>query len=223
MKHIFLPFFTCITLLLAGSSCRQEGAAPIRNIKAGPNLLRAQAGGACTTYTYVDNQGQRALGNVYTKQILVSFVNGLSAEDEKNTLARYGFVEKAAGQVASNSAILQNVTLTDGLNCSQVEEALQVLAKDPNIAYAAPYFLDGSRLRGISKEVIVTVEGEGMAELKQLAKQYNAEVLPSQVENEYIIRVDKHSKGNALELANLLQGNIGISRAEPDFVVTLNE
>ncbi|WP_345156767.1 S8 family serine peptidase [Pontibacter saemangeumensis] len=222
MKKNILPYLTCIIFLFVFSSCRQDGPAPIRNVKAGPKLLRAQAGGSFTNYTYISNRQQRNLGNVYTKQVLVSFANGLSAAQEQAVLAQYGFVKHGAGQVAMSTGLLHRVELTDGLNCNQVEQALQELAGDPNINYAAPYFMDGERLIGVSNQVLVTLEKGDRGELQKLAEQYNAEVLNASVDGKYILKVDKSSEGNALALANFLQGKKGIALAEPDFVLSLN-
>lgn len=223
MKKSILPYLTCIIFLFIFSSCRQDGPAPIRNVKAGPKLLRAQAGGSFTDYTYIDNHQKRNLGNVYTKKVLVSFESGMSAAQEQAILAQYGFVKNATEQVATPSGLLHRVALTDGLNSNQVEQALQELAGDPHINYAAPYFVDGERLVGVSNQVIVTLEKGDMAELQKLAEAYNAEVQTALGDDVYLLKVDKSSQGNALDLANFLQGKKGIAQAEPDFVVSLNQ
>ncbi|MFD3003418.1 hypothetical protein ACFS7Z_23860 [Pontibacter toksunensis] len=222
MKRTIIPIFTYLTLLLVFTSCRQDGPAPIRNIKAGPNLLKAQAGQAFTNYTYFTNQQQKTLGNVYTKVVLVSFVSGLSAEQEQQTLAQYGFVKNKSGQLATGVTLLHSIELVDGLNCNQVEQALQHLAQDPNISYAAPYFRDGNSLVGVSNQVIVTMEKGESAALQQLAEQYNAQVLKSLGNDVYLLKVDDSSKGNALAFANYLHGQKGIAQAEPDFIVSLD-
>ena len=220
MKKNILPYLTCIIFLLVFTSCRQDGPAPIRNVKAGPKLLRAQAGGSFTNHTYMAGHNERVLGNVYTRQILVSFANGLSAAEEQAALAQYSFVAGETAQAALSTGILHRVALRDGLNPNQVEQALQELALDPNINYAAPCFLDGERLVGVSNQVTVTLEKGQLAELQNLAKQYQAEVLHSPVEGRYIMKVNKSSKGNALAFANFLQGKKGIAEANIDFVVS---
>ncbi|WP_139237225.1 S8 family serine peptidase [Pontibacter akesuensis] len=209
-------------MILAFSSCRQEEASPIRNVKAGPTLLRVQAGdGPCVSYTYfLDNQ-KKSLGSVFTKQVLVSFSDGLSTEAEADILAKYEFVKGKNGQLSSNSAILHNVELTDGLNCKEVERAMRLLAGEAAITYVAPYFLNEDGLLGISNEAIVTVQDGQDAALQQLATTYRAEVLMQLSGKTYLVRVDKDSKGNALELANFLKNKPGIAHAEPDFVVSL--
>lgn len=222
MKRTIIPIFTYLTLLLVFTSCRQDGPAPIRNIKAGPNLLKAQAGQSFTNYTYFTNQQQKTLGNVYTKEVLVSFVGGLSAEQEQHTLAQYEFVKNKSEQLATDATLLHSIELVDGLNCNQVEQALQHLAQDPNISYAAPYFRDGNSLVGVSNQVIVTLEKGEKATLQQLAKQYNAEVLKSLGNDVYLLKVDDTSKGNALAFANYLHGQKGIAQAEPDFIISLD-
>ncbi|RDV13614.1 hypothetical protein DXT99_18945 [Pontibacter diazotrophicus] len=220
MKRTLIPVLATLTLLFAFTSCRQDGPAPIRNIKAGPNLLKAQAGQSSTNYTYFTGQNQKALGNVYTKDVLVSFVGGLTADQEQRILTQYVFVKKTTEQVATDAALLHRVALVDGLNSNQVEQALQELAKDPNISYASPYFRDGNSLLGVSNQVIVTLENGETEVLQQLAKEYNAEVLKSIGEGTYVVKVDNASKGNALAFANYLHGQKGIAQAEPDFIIT---
>jgi hypothetical protein len=221
MRNISIYSFTFLLAVMVLSSCRNDGATPIRNVKAGPTLLRAQAGnGPCESYTYFYNNEEKNLGSVYTKQVLVTFVSGMSSEEEAGAIEAYGFVQGKNGQVSSNSALLHNIELVDGLNCKQVEKALEVLAEDPAIAYVAPYFMNGDGLLGISNEAIVTVE-EGSEELlAAYAAEYKAEVLMPLSGQTYLLRVDKNS-GNALELANHLKGKDGILHAEPDFIVSV--
>lgn len=222
MKRTIIPVLATLTLLLGFTSCRQDGPAPIRNIKAGPNLLKAQAGQPFTNYTYFTGQKLKTLGNVHTEEVLISFVSGLTAEQEQQTLTQYGFVKNTTEQVATEAALMHSVALVDGLNSNQVEQALQELAQDPNINYAAPYFIDGNNLLGVSNQVIVTLEKGETAALQQLVKEYNAEVLKSLGDNMYLVKVDDTSKGNALAFANYLHGQKGIAQAEPDFIVSLD-
>ncbi|OKL38496.1 hypothetical protein [Pontibacter flavimaris] len=221
MKNIPIHFFTFLMVVLGLSSCRNDGATPIRNIKAGPTLLRAQAGGgSCENHTYFYNNEQKNLGSVFTKQVLVVFASGLSAGEEAAAVAAYGFVQGKNGQVGSNSAILHNIELVDGLNCKQVEKAIELLAADPAITYVAPYFMNGDGLLGISNEAIVTVQEGGEDALDAYAAEYGAEVLMPLSGQTYLVRVDKHSSGNALELANFLKSKAGVAHAEPDFIVS---
>ncbi|WP_089321135.1 S8 family serine peptidase [Pontibacter ummariensis] len=209
---------------MAFSSCRQEEASPIRNIKAGPNLLRAQAAGSpasCTSYTYLNGEDKKVLGNVYTQQVLVSFSYGLSAEKEAEALASYSFVKGIAGQQARTGP-LQSLELVEGLSCKEVEQAIKILSEDPAIAYAAPYFLKGDGIMGISDEAIITLEDGSAAAIEQLAAAFDAEVVEELSENTYLLKVDKSSKGNALDLANFMAGQEGIAHAEPNLVMAAN-
>lgn len=222
MKKIAIPLTLFFMMAFMFSSCRQDEASPIKNVKAGPKLLGAQAGSrACTNYTYFYDKEQKSLGNVFSKQILIAFEAGLSAEEEANIVAKYDFVEGKNGQLSSNSAVLHNIELIDGLNCTQAEVAMEVLAEDPAIAYVSPYFLNSDGLLGVSNEAIVTVQEGGAEILEKLAASYNAEVLMALSGDTYLLRVDKNSEGNALALANFLNGQEGIAHAEPDFVVSL--
>ncbi|MBF9252600.1 hypothetical protein I2I11_04795 [Pontibacter sp. 172403-2] len=217
-----LPFLSGMLMLITFSACRDNSASPVRNVRFDPDLLNKMqvAGNACSSYSYVDGGQSKSLGVVYTKQVLVAFEPHISAADQQLLLQKYGFVKSLGTQAASKSAVLQSLVLQDGLNCKQVEQALLTLAADAQIAYAAPYFLSGKQLLGISNEVIVTVEQDGLSTLQELARDYKAEVQPSSPgSNIYLVKVSKHSNGNALELANFLQKQPGIAQAAPDFIL----
>ena len=216
-----LPLLIFVLFLVAFSSCKDDNASPLRNVRFDPDLLNKlhQEGGACPTYSLQS----RNLGTVYTRQVLVAFTGKIPLAQQQQVLADYGFVTGMGAAVNSNSASLQPVQLQEGLSCSQVEQAIKELAADTRIAYVAPDFLqDGKQLVGISNEVLVTVAPNGLPALYQLAKAYNAQVLKPLGNNTYLVKVDKHAKGNALELANYLQGKPGITQAEPDFVVSIS-
>lgn len=217
-----LPLLSGVLLLIAFSSCRENSASPVRNVRFDPNLLNKMqvAGNTCTNYSYFHGGQSKNLGAVYTKQVLVAFENNVSATDQQLLIEKYGFVKSLGALTGSKSAVLQSLVLQDGLSCKQVEQALVTLAADAQITYAVPYFLAGKRLLGISNEAIVTLEQNGLDELKKLAKDYKAEVLPTLGNNIYLVKVNKQSKGNALELANFLQDQPGIVQAEPDFIVS---
>jgi len=216
-----LPLLSGMLMLIAFSSCRENTASPVRNVRFDPDLLNKMqvAGNTCANHSYFQGGQSKNLGAVYTKQVLVAFAPNVSATDQQLLIEQYGFVKSVGAPAGSNTTVLQSLVLQDGLNCKQVEQALVTLAADAQIAYSAPYFLYGKQLLGISNEAIVTVEQNGLNSLQKLAKDFKAEVLSSQGNNIYLVKVSKHSKGNALELANFLQGQPGIAQAAPDFIV----
>ncbi|MCJ8164612.1 hypothetical protein MKJ04_07125 [Pontibacter sp. E15-1] len=222
MKRYTLPYIICILFIFVFSSCRQDGPAPIRNIKGGPKLLRAQTNSACQTYTYSQDQKQKSLGMVFTREVLVSFKDGLTSAQQQQSLAAYDFVKQQKAKVLDNSAQLYRLELVAGLNCSQVEEALHLLADNPDVSYASPLFMQGDQLLGLTNELTVTIEEGGENALQQLADQYNAEVLPALTEHIYVLRLNKNATSDALALAEFLQGESGIVRANADFVRTKN-
>lgn len=224
MKNTLLLFSTMLAILLL-PSCRQESVSPIRNVKFDPNLLNPlQAGNtsSCTNHTYFYGGEARNLGVVYTKQVLVAFNGTLTQAEVSDITMAHGFVAGVGAPVSSNSASLYPVTLVDGLNCVQVEQALRELQNDAGIAYAAPCFLaGGTQLMGITNEFIVTLTDTRDAEmqLNRLVKTTGTAVVTSLGDQIYVLRADKNSDGNALEMANHFQGQRGIAHAEPDFMV----
>ena len=221
MKIKFIPLSILSLLLLAFASCRQEDGSPIRNVRFDPNLLnQAMDGSACATYSYAYQNERANLGSVYTKQVVVAFAEGSTLAEQKRTAEKYGFINSLGHQTRTNSATLYTVELVDGLNCKQTEQALRVLRNDRMISYAAPFFAKDNNLLGVSNEAIVTVRDGGRAALDQLLQGYNASIVASLRDGVYVVKVDKNSDGNALELANYLKSKEEIAHAEPDFLVS---
>ena len=222
MKNKHIHFIIFILSMAAMLSCRQEDGSPIRNVRFDPNLLsQAKDGTPCTSYNYIYQDEKSNLGNVFTKQVVVSFVEGSSFENQKRTAEKYGFVKGIGNRTTSNSAELYTLELSDGLNCKQAEQAMRIIEKDPLVAYVAPYFVRDNQLLGISNEAIITVSKGGKATLDKLVLDYKATIVSALSDGVYIVKVDKNSNGNALALANYLKNQDIITNAEPDFLVSL--
>jgi len=216
MKKNIIRFFPFLLALLAFSACRQNDGSPIRNVRFDPNLLnQVRAGSSCATYTYTDGAVQQSLGPVYTKQVLVAFARNLSYQDQQRAVEEYGFLQGLQGQAGGASTILYTLTFVDGLNCQQVEQALVELAKDERFVYVAPYFLQGNTLLGLSNEVVVKLAANKKDALTPVLEAYGAVLVSALGDNSYLVKVDKNARGNALELANHLQGQRGIVAAVP--------
>ncbi len=123
--------------------------------------MKAQAGAGCQTYTYTKDQKLKPLGNVFTREVLISFKDGLSHEQELEALKTYDFVKQLRNLEDPDAADIQRLELVEGLNCSQVEQALQLLESDVNIVSAAPMFIQGDKLLSVTGEVMVTREAGG--------------------------------------------------------------
>ncbi|WP_133242786.1 hypothetical protein [Pontibacter virosus] len=189
------------------------------------NPMQAAGGASCISHTYYFNDSEKSLGTVYSGMVLLSFSDELSAEQATTVVERHGFIEALGQPVQSNSARLYPAKLAPGLSCRQVEVALAEISKDPAVGYAAPYFESaGGQLLGVSNEFIVTVEqGRQPAAqvLKHLSAATNTEIVSALSEDTFVLRADKNSRGNALEMANFFYKQPFIKHAEPDFVVSL--
>lgn len=224
-----IPWLSSLLLIIIFSSCRNDNATPIRNVRFDPGLLNPLqvAGGApCGAYSYYDDGQLKALGSIYSKMILVSFRDGFTYEQAVASAAGYGFVEELGQAVQTNSARLYPVKLLEGLNCKQAEQAIRELQQDANIAYAAPYFQTDDagavQLLGISNEFLVTVNEQQQAEVvvKRLANATKTVIVTSLNDHTFVLRADKNSRGNALEMANFFQEQPAVKHAAPDFVVS---
>ncbi|SIT73668.1 hypothetical protein SAMN05444128_0015 [Pontibacter indicus] len=225
---IYIPWLSSLLLIIIFSSCRNDNVSPIRNVRFDPGLLnpmQAAGGVPCASHTYSYNGAEKSLGTVYGGMVLVSFRDGLGNEQATAAAERHGFVEALGQPVQTNSARLYPAKLAPGLSCQQVEAALAELSKDPAVDYAAPYFeLADGQMLGVSNEFIVVVE-EGRQEtakvLMRLAEATGTELVSTLGEGTYVLRANKESKGNALEMANFFNKHPLIKHAEPDFIVSL--
>ncbi|WP_242927291.1 S8 family serine peptidase [Pontibacter vulgaris] len=221
---ILLPLLGSIFALCILTACDHDSASPIRNVRFDPKLLNQLQDGsntACTNYTY--NYGGKAkyLGAVNTRQIIVAFDENLSFADQQDLLANFGFVKGLGNATATSSAKLFTVELESGLSCRQVEQAIKVLQQSQGIRYAAPFFQDGAQMLGISNELLVTLkQSDDLKQLRSLLAASNAAIVMPLDELTYLVRVDKNSAGNALELANSLQNEQTVAHAEPDFILS---
>ncbi|MBX0332187.1 hypothetical protein K3G39_02950 [Pontibacter sp. HSC-14F20] len=190
------------------------------------NPLQAAGDIPCTAHTYYYNGAEKSLGTVYNGMILLSFSDEVNDEQKAITAAgRHGFIEALGQPIQSNSARLYPAKLAPGLNCQQVEVALSEILKNPAVAYAAPYFeTAGGQLLGVSNEFIVVVEGgrqPAAQVLKGLSEATKTEIVSALSDNTFVMRANKNSRGNALEMANFFYKQPRIKHAEPDFVVSL--
>ncbi|MBC5775064.1 hypothetical protein H8S95_13385 [Pontibacter sp. KCTC 32443] len=204
---------------LAG--CRQDNVSPIRNVRFDPKLLNPlKAAGGCTNYSYFSGAKLRNLGTINTSRVVVAFDENLTQAQREQVITRYGFVAGIHSQRASQTGMMFTLNLMNGLNCAQTEQAIRELAKDKAIKYAGPYFvMDGNQQIGLSNEVMVKTDAGGVPSLKEFAANYHAKLIGPLGADTYLLQVDKYSRGNALELSDLLKEQKGIAHATPDFIL----
>ncbi|WP_162427068.1 hypothetical protein [Pontibacter pudoricolor] len=222
MKTI-LPLLILIFTVFGLAGCKQDNVSPIRNVRFDPKLLNPmKIADPCINYSYSAGAELRSLGTINTSQVIVAFNNELTQTQRDQVIGKYGFITGVLSQRAGQSGMMFTLNLTDGLNCAQTEQAIRELKKDNAIKYAGPSFIvDGNQAVGLSNEVMVKADASGIAALKDLAANYNAELIGPLGADSYMLRVTKGSKGNALELTELLKGRKGISHATPDFILAL--
>ena len=222
MKTI-LPWFITILTIFVFASCRQDNVSPIRNVRFDPKLLNPlKAAGPCTNYSYYTGSKLRNLGTLHASQLVVAFKGNMTDAQREKIISNYGFLTGILSQSASQSGMMYTLGLASGLNCAQVGQAIRELSNDKAIDYAGPYFsLDGNKAIGLSNEIMERTAAGGEATLKDLAANYNAKVIGQLGADTYLLRVDKSSRGNALELSNALKGQKGIAHATPDFILAL--
>ncbi len=144
-KDILRLSFLCICMVAFMSSCRQDVAPPIRNVRFDPQLInRIQTAdnSSCTNYSYTQGKDQILLGVVSTEEITIAFESSMTPEDQKDLIESYGFFKGFGHPKNTNGVVAYEVKLNSGLNCKQVELVIAELNKERGVSFAAPTFLN---------------------------------------------------------------------------------
>lgn len=159
-----------------------------------------------------------------TEKILVKFNKDLSFDQKQELLSSFEELDPIS---EDNLLPAPDVTLVQvqGLSGEELEDLLVKIEQVPDVIYANPFLIyeDGT-YQGIQDRVIVQLKSENdFDKLNELAKEFNVNVLERDIYDSktYILKTNKNSKGNALEVANSLHESGEFQYAEPDFLLFL--
>ncbi|QCR21414.1 hypothetical protein [Pontibacter sp. SGAir0037] len=138
-------------ILVSLSSCRQDNATPIRNVRINPKVVNQMqiADPAASS---------NGFGNIYNGAILVAFDAKLSGTEQRDLVASYGQFKALGQPTLSNGSVVYALELKEGYNAGQVEAIIAELKKDVAISHASPLILASengrTELRSVYNEVI---------------------------------------------------------------------
>lgn len=159
-----------------------------------------------------------------TEKILVKFNKNLSFDQKQELLSSFEELDPIS---EDNLLPAPDVTLVQvqGLSGEELEDLLLKIEQVPDVIYANPFLIyeDGT-YQGIQDRVIVQLKSESdFVKITELAKEFNVNVLERDLYDSktFILKTNKNSKGNALEVANSLHESGEFQYAEPDFLLFL--
>ncbi len=148
----------------------------------------------------------------------ISFYDTLSAETINQILEQYPEIHLLSIPSNSNHAIVS----VDSDNCDETARLFATIKNHSKISNCSKFLVseEGFTL-GISDVFVCVLKSDiSLNEITELVNNNHLEILePYSSGNRFIIRADKHSKGDALDMANRFFESGFFEYAEPEFLL----
>ena len=152
-----------------------------------------------------------------SNQGCISFYDTLSAETINQILGQYPEIQVLSIPSNSNHAIVS----IDSENCDETDKLFVTIKNDSRISNCSKLLIskEGYTL-GISDVFICELKSSiSFSEIIELINSNHAKILKSNTSNNhFIIRADKNSNGDALDMANIFFESGFFEYAEPEFI-----
>jgi len=147
----------------------------------------------------------------------ISFYDTLSTETINQILKQYPEINVLSIPSNSNHAIVS----IDSENCDETAKLFATIKNHSKISNCSKFLVseEGYTL-GISDVFICVLKiGSSLSDITELINNNHAEILESNSsKNRFIIRADKNSNGDALDMANKFFESGFFEYAEPEFI-----
>jgi len=152
-----------------------------------------------------------------SNQGYISFYDTLSAETINQILGQYPEIHVLSIPSNSNHAIVS----IDSENCDETDKIFVAIKNDSRISNCSKFLIskEGYTL-GISDVFVCELKSSThLSEIIKLINSNHTEILKSNTSNNhFIIRADKNSNGDALDMANIFFESGFFEYAEPEFI-----
>mgnify|MGYP001393278783 CR=1 FL=1 len=166
-------------------------------------------------YYYYDSEKINL--NEIPNQGCISFYDTLSTETINQILKQYPEINVLSIPSNSNHAIVS----IDSENCDETAKLFATIKNHSKISNCSKFLVseEGYTL-GISDVFICVLKiGSSLSDITELINNNHAEILESNSsKNRFIIRADKNSNGDALDMANKFFESGFFEYAEPEFI-----
>jgi len=174
--------------------------------------------------TSMKYKNERLDFNTLEDQIYIRFQNPVSLESEADIAVRE-ILGIASFQIQPMDLNMRRViTLDRKYSEDEISRFIESLNGDQRIAVAAPVFAYRRTHFAVSDEFIVRFhEGTAIEEIAAQNASNQAEILKLIAENTYLLRIQKQSRLNGLDAANLYAALPMVRWAQPNFIYLYGE
>ncbi len=169
----------------------------------------------CKSRYYYYNSEKIKLTEI-PNQGCISFYDTLSTETINQILGQYPEIHVLSIPSNNNHAIIS----IDSKNCDETDKFFDTIKDDSRISNCSKYLIseEGFTL-GITDVFVCKLKrGTSLNQITELVNSNHTEILESNASNNYfIIRADKNSNGDALDMANKFFESGFFEYAEPEF------
>ena len=208
-------------LLVVTLGCQKDYETPLtQSGTTGVADARKKPAKFCPVYFYYYYGSRILLGEINNSQIIIGFQATITETQKEDFLKKDPYLQSIKNAGTTGSADATVVILKPGLTCSEVEAALNHLAKAPEVLYATPFFKPSAdaSLLGITNQFMVNLKpGFTIADLQKFTKRTKTHIVDQLGDITFILSADKYATGNALQMANEFNGFYPVASAEPDF------
>ena len=147
----------------------------------------------------------------------ISFYDTLSVETINQIIEQYKGIQVLSIPSNSNHAIIS----IDSKNCNETDKLFATLKNDSRISNCNKFFVSEKGFTlGISDVFVCKLKSStSPSQMTELINDNQTEIIKSNTSNyHYIIRADKNSNGDALDMANIFFESGFFEYAEPEFI-----
>jgi len=161
---------------------------------------------------------------VSRQKITVGFYDTMTFQEIQNILDNYTFLKPLNENLVIHNKKLAIPDLVENLTCNQINLGLVELKNNSKISYSNSYFMtkNDNYIIGLLGEFIVCLKDTSQVyELDSLASATKTIIIKQDKYHPcvYILSANKHSAGNALEMANYFYETGKFEWAEPNFLL----
>ena len=167
---------------------------------------------------YYYNDSEKIIITEIPDQACISFYDTLSKEIINQILEQYQGIHVLSILSNSNHAIVS----VDSENCNETNKLFNAVKNDSRISNCNKLLIsEKGYMLGISDVFVCKLKSStSLSEMTELITNNHTEILESNTSgNHFIIRADKNSNGDALDMANKFFESGFFEYAEPEFIV----
>lgn len=147
-KNILCLSLLSFIMIALFSSCRQDDAAPIRNVRFDPQLinrLQTADNSSCSIHKHSSENKTINFNALFANEITVAFDTGMPYAEQQRLIKSYGVFQTLRQPKSHAITPTYALALKNDFNCRQIEYIISELNKEPGVKYAAAAFPENEK------------------------------------------------------------------------------